>query len=156
MSADVQCPGCELTAANLTACREDIAKYRVLVEEIAAERDALKSKLAEVERERSAFHDALTKISAIRDSIVGMQWFNFSEHAYPLVAALNAAGFAGAGYEIARKNLGTLIEQRDAAEVARNSALSDLAQVKARLEGVEKQLAFIADKSVAFSKEIEG
>jgi hypothetical protein len=56
-------------------------------------------------------HDALTKISAIRDSIVGQQGFNFSEHAYPLVAALKAAGYEGAGYEISRKNLGTLIEQ---------------------------------------------
>lgn len=56
------------------------------------------------------------KISAIRDSIVGCQGFNFSEHAYPLVTALDAAGFNGAGYEIASKNLGTLIEQRDKAE----------------------------------------
>ncbi len=59
---------------------------------------------------------ALTKISAIRDSIVGMQGFNFSEHAYPLVAALDEAGYKGAGYEISRANLGTLIEQIRAAE----------------------------------------
>lgn len=63
-----------------------------------------------------ALEATLTKISAIRDSIVGMQGFNFSEHAYPLVAALNEAGFPGAGYEISRKNLGTLIEQIEMAE----------------------------------------
>jgi hypothetical protein len=64
----------------------------------------------------------LQKISDIRDSIVGMQGFNFSEHAYPLVAALTEAGFEGKGYEISRKNLGTLIEQIEAAD-ARNAAL---------------------------------
>ena len=35
---------------------------------------------------------------------------------HPLDAALNGAGYEGAGYEIASKNLGTLIEQRDAAK----------------------------------------
>jgi hypothetical protein len=69
---------------------------------------------------------ALERISAIRDSIVGMQGFNFSEHAYPLVAALDAAGFKGAGHDIARENLGTLIEQRAALE-------SDLSTVRASL-----------------------
>lgn len=73
------------------------------------------------ERE-AALVAALTKISAIRDSIVGMQGFNFSEHAYPLVAALSAVGFDGAGYEIARANLGTLIEQAMKADAERDEA----------------------------------
>ncbi len=68
---------------------------------------------------------ALEKISAIRDSIVGTQSFNWSEHAYPLVAALNAAGFEGVGYKIASANLGTLIEQIKSAE-ADNERLRDL------------------------------
>ena len=47
--------------------------------------------------------DALVKISAIRDSIIGRQTVNWSMHVYPLVAALHEAGFPGAGYEEARK-----------------------------------------------------
>lgn len=58
---------------------------------------------------------ALTKINAIRDSIVGTQGFNFSEHAYPLVAALDDAGFTGLPYPLARTNVGTLIERAIAA-----------------------------------------
>ncbi|MES0386059.1 MAG: hypothetical protein ABUJ98_15940 [Hyphomicrobium sp.] len=56
------------------------------------------------------------KLNAIRNSIVGRQGFNFSEHAYPMVAALNEAGLAGQPYPEAKENLGTLIEQRDKAE----------------------------------------
>ncbi len=74
--------------------------------------------LDEIERLRGA----LQKVSDIRDSIVGLQGFDFSEHAYPLVAVLNEAGFEGAGYKIARKNLGTLIDQIKAMTAARNAA----------------------------------
>lgn len=80
--------------------------------------------------EIGALTEALTKISAIRDSMVGMQGFNFSEHGYPLVAALDGAGFKGAGYQIARENLGTLIDQRDAAEAARTTAENALAELR--------------------------
>jgi hypothetical protein len=83
----------------------------------ASEWRSLEAYAAEVGRSR----EALTKISAIRDSIVGMQGFNFSEHAYPLVAVLDAAGFKGAGYEIARANLGTLIEQIKTCEHERDA-----------------------------------
>lgn len=58
----------------------------------------------------------LIKISAIRDSIVGAQGFNFSEHAFPLVAALEEAGLKGAGHKIASKNFGTLLDRIEAAE----------------------------------------
>lgn len=56
---------------------------------------------------------ALEKINAIRNSIVGTQTVNWSAHVYPLVAALNEAGFEGQEYEVARKEACTLIEQRD-------------------------------------------
>lgn len=56
------------------------------------------------------------KVDAIRNDIVGRQGFHFSEHGYPLVAALQEAGYPGVGYEIAVQNLGTLIEQTKAAE----------------------------------------
>jgi hypothetical protein len=77
---------------------------------------------------------ALEKISEIRDSIIGKQGFNFSEHAYPLVAALGSVGFKGLGYEIASKNLGTLIEQRDAAIARAEKAERELAAADRELE----------------------
>lgn len=49
--------------------------------------------------ERDALCDALTKINVVCDSIIGAQGFNWSEHAYQLVAALNATGFRGADYK---------------------------------------------------------
>jgi hypothetical protein len=59
---------------------------------------------------------ALTKIDAIRNSIIGAQKVNWSEHVYPLVAALDEAGFPGQPYEQARENVGTLLEQINKAE----------------------------------------
>jgi hypothetical protein len=54
---------------------------------------------------------ALRKISDIRDSIIGTQSVNWSEHVYPLVAALDEAGYPGAEYKEARKNIGTTLER---------------------------------------------
>jgi len=66
-----------------------------------------------VAAEAIGFKAALEKFYAIRNSIVGTQTVNWSAHIYPLVAALNEAGFQGQGYEEARKEAQTLIEQRD-------------------------------------------
>lgn len=77
--------------------------------------------------ELRAAREALTKISAIRDSIVGLQGFNFSEQAYPLVAVLKAAGYEGVGYAIASANLGTLF-QRIATLEAERDALREVAE----------------------------
>lgn len=70
----------------------------------------------------------LTEINAIRNSIVGAQTVNWSEHVYPLVAALDAAGFAGMPYPEARENVGTLIERANKAEarVAELEAMRDI------------------------------
>jgi hypothetical protein len=61
--------------------------------------------------ERTALREALRKISAIRDSIIGAQAVNWSEHIYPLVAALQKGGFEGLEYAEARKNVGTLLDR---------------------------------------------
>ena len=57
-------------------------------------------------RERvKALEDALAKIDAIRNDIVGRQSIGWSRHVYPLVAALGDAGYEGMGYEAARAAL---------------------------------------------------
>lgn len=61
---------------------------------------------------------ALTKINNIRNSIIGFQTVNWSEHIYPLVAALEEAGIEGAGYPVSRENVGTMLERTLAAESA--------------------------------------
>ena len=94
---DIGQPGCP-------TCDPD--KHRVVAR--------FERRLAAVEKERDALRTLAEKVNAIRNSIVGMQGFNFSEHAYPLVAALNEAGLVGMPYPEARANLGTIIEQRDA------------------------------------------
>lgn len=103
------------------------AIYDVVKDMPADQRNNASALLDEIEAKDAA----LKKISAIRDSIVGMQGFNFSEHAYPLVAVLDAAGYEGAGYEISRKNLGTLIEQIEAADAR-------IAELEAALEAQER------------------
>lgn len=54
--------------------------------------------------ERGRYKTALEKIDAIRNDIVGTQSLGFSRHVYPLVAALDEAGFGGLGYEAAREH----------------------------------------------------
>lgn len=50
--------------------------------------------------------DALSKIDAIRNDIIGRQKIGWSSHVYPLVAALGEAGYPGMDYEAARAALG--------------------------------------------------
>lgn len=59
---------------------------------------------------------ALRKINTIRNSIIGLQSLNWSEHVYPLVAALDEAGYEGMEYPEARKYFGTLLERAVKAE----------------------------------------
>jgi len=74
--------------------------------------------LAEIER----LEGALKKINGIRDSIIGGQCFNWSEHAYPLVAALNEAGLEGLEYPEAKENLGTSMERIERMEAVVEAA----------------------------------
>ena len=68
---------------------------------------------------------ALEGINRIRNSIVGSQNINWSEHIYPLVALLNRAGQQGLSYPEARKNIGTLIDFRDEALVLLRAAYGE-------------------------------
>lgn len=71
----------------------------------------------------------LTAISAIRDSIIGFQNVGWSEHIYPLVAALRDAGFEGVGYDEARKNIGRTIDALAAAEAQRDKLIEALTEI---------------------------
>lgn len=64
---------------------------------------------------------ALEKINAIRNSIIACQTVNWSEHVYPLVEALNGAGFAGKPWPADREHLGSVVQQRDAALTERDA-----------------------------------
>lgn len=73
----------------------------------------------EVEQETGKcmkYQQALQKINDIRNSIVGLQTINWSEHIYPLVAALNEAGVQGMEYPEAREKFGTMIQRTVKAE----------------------------------------
>lgn len=84
---------------------------------------------------------ALEKINGIRNSIVGGQLFNWSEHAYPLVAALEEAGIKGDGHEIASKNLGTLLDQVKAAEAQRDELAKEAEKYLANIEQRQRELS---------------
>ncbi len=59
---------------------------------------------------------ALDKINGIRNSIIGLQTINWSEHIYPLVAALDEAGFEGMDYPDAREYFGSMVDRTRVAE----------------------------------------
>lgn len=101
-------------------------------EEVEAERDKLKA-----ERDMFAEHRrALAKINEIRNSIVGSQTINWSEHIYPLVAILESIGIHGAGYPVARKNFGTIIERLKQAEKERDNLRSAATSIRSALRAI--------------------
>jgi hypothetical protein len=85
---------------------------------------------------------ALVKISAIRDSIIGLQNINWSEHIYPLVAALDEAGFEGAPYPEAREYVGTLLERNKALEDHLRKLIDAVRREPARTPQLENALRF--------------
>ena len=82
------------TVSDILAIMDEYARAHAAA--VSAERDA-RIKVLE---------DALTKIDAIRNDIIGRQKIGWSSHVYPLVAALDEAGYPGLEYEAARAALG--------------------------------------------------
>lgn len=117
MDAPEECPGCIADPEHKAGedCKRHAVDWRARA--LAAEADAVKSEAyGDIAVAASdAALAALAKINDIRNSIVGTQQINWSEHIYPLVAALNEAGLKGLPYPEARANMGTVIEQRDTA-----------------------------------------
>lgn len=76
----------------------------------------LTRELAEMTRQRDDAQTALKQINEVRNSIVGLQTINWSEHVYPLVAALDVAGIVGMEYPEAKANFGTAVKRAVDAE----------------------------------------
>lgn len=76
---------------------------------------------------------ALDGINRIRNSIVGAQKINWSEHIYPLVSLLDRAGYEGLPYGEAQANIGIVLDRIDTAEKALDvalAAMSDLTRAR--------------------------
>ena len=73
-------------------CGQNHVIQRVKVEE----------SLSFIERDLFRHRVALERINEIRNDIIGRQKVSFSLHVYPLVSALDKAGYVGADYETAR------------------------------------------------------
>jgi hypothetical protein len=82
---------------------------------------------AELEERVKKAESALAKINEIRDSIIGLQTVNWSDHVYPLVKALNEAGLRGMDYPNAREVYGSLLLRAAKAE-------GELADLRTELE----------------------
>ncbi len=102
--------------AELDTFRKTLADNECYCLEMAELRDAAIVRAEVAEGELATLRAALTKINDIRNSIVGSQTVNWSEHVYPLVAALDEAGFKGLEYPEARQHVATLIERAEVAE----------------------------------------
>ncbi len=96
--------------------REALREAEASVADMCRGREHLTQQLGVLRVRAERAEAGLRKINEIRNSIVGSQTVNFSEHIYPLVAALNEAGVAGLPYPEARANVGTLMERAGRAE----------------------------------------
>jgi hypothetical protein len=97
-------------------------------------RRCLMDQVSALRFERDRLATALAKISEIRNSIIGCQTVNWSEHVYPLVAALDAAGLKGEPYPAARERLGTLLERTSVSERRAEAAEERARGAEARLK----------------------
>ena len=82
----------------------------------------------------AALDEALTKINAIRNSIIGYQTMNWSEHIYPLVAALNLADYTGEPWQEALGKAESQVDKIAALERQRDALVKVLEKVMPHLE----------------------
>lgn len=87
--SDVYCPRCFASGADCGMVADAISSLR---------------------EENERLRKALEKVDAIRNSIIGFQNVGWSDHIYPLVAALEDAGFNGKGYDVMRTEIRTMLE----------------------------------------------
>lgn len=94
-------------AAAVSAAKDaEIAGLREYIEAAKAVGIRQESIIMDRDARIKVLEDALTKIDAIRNDIIGRQKIGWSSHVYPLVAALDEAGYPGLDYDAARAALG--------------------------------------------------
>jgi hypothetical protein len=97
-------------------------------------------------RERDELRAVLSKINGIRDSIVGSQTVNWTEHVYPLARALDDAGMKGLPYPDARVMMRTLRGRTSVAEAERDEARAEVERMRPLVaEAIEWDWAMVAD-----------
>ena len=106
---------------------------------------AINDECERVKAELAEAKESLNKINNIRNSIVGLQTINWSEHIYPLVAALEEAGIEGMEYPEAKGLFGTMVERTLDAEAERDRLRAALQAVKkAGSKGEARRIAIQA------------
>jgi malonyl CoA-acyl carrier protein transacylase len=92
---------------------EDVKELKRTLKEKTTKWEAIATNLeGEVER----FKSVIQMIDDIRNSIVAFQTVNWSEHIYPLVTILEAAGFKGMEYPAAKDKFKPILERAETAE----------------------------------------
>ena len=83
--------------------------------------------MTDQEQQAREWREALDRINDVRNSLIGYQGFNFSMHAYPLVAALEAVGIEGMDYEEARAKLEEISAKIDKWQAEANKRIAEQA-----------------------------
>jgi hypothetical protein len=112
-----------------------MVEQRRMRENLEATIDRERAEWAKEREGLERFRAAIEKINDIRNSIVGLQKLNWSEHIYPLVAALNEAGMVGMEYPEARGHFVSLLERANRGD-----------EIEARLTAAESRAASAEDK----------
>jgi hypothetical protein len=98
--------------------------------------------------ELSKYQELAETVNGIRNSIVGAQTVNWSEHIYPLVAALEKAGIKGLPYPKAMKNIGTILQRNANLEVKCSDLLEAVGGVIKRLWAAYKNIEAYEKESI--------
>ncbi len=102
--------------SELTAAHDTLDVERGIVRGLKMEASAAHRALSEAREQLATAQQALATINDIRNSIVGLQTINWSEHIYPLVTALNGAGVLGMPYPDAKPRFASMLERAVKAE----------------------------------------
>lgn len=106
-------------------------------------KEAFDEYATQTEKDLEQAQAALTKINVIRNSIIGLQSVNWSEHVYPLVEALEEAGIEGMGYGDARSKFGTMLERTNKAEAENRTLREALKYARRFLNAENHDLKYI-------------